>query len=530
MSRRAILVLAGMLAVFVYFHGLGDYGLLDPDEGRYAEIPREMLETGDFITPRLNYALYFEKPPLHYWLTAGAFVMFGENEFAGRFFPVMAGLGCCVLAFVVARKVTGSRYAAGLAGVMLASSVLWYGTSRINITDMTLTFMFTAAMASYYFWYVDGRRSMILAFYAFMSLAVLTKGLIGVVLPGGIALLHLILTKNFRKIPGLFSPSAIVLFFVIVAPYFIEVCRRNPDYFSFFFIREHFLRYTTTIHDRYEPAYFFVPIVIAGFIPWTGILWDAGRAVFGKCRLVDRSSGALLGLWFALPFVFFSMSGSKLIPYILPCFVPLAVLGGASMSVLEGRALRRFIILTSAILIPVILAGFILPSAKDDPAYHAMVLPAIKLSVMLLVFVGLSFFVRRMNVPAMMGVVALLAMLGASGAFQVEGKLLSHKESAAMIPREADDVIVYGNLMQGVSFYTKRRTITAECLNELEFGADHDIERGKWFISDEALRELWNSGRKVAVLSRRKDEGLREILGEPVREWTTSADIVMMNF
>ena len=532
MSRRAIFALCVALAVCVYFWGLGDYGLLDPDEGRYAEIPREMLETGDFITPRLNYALYFEKPPLHYWLTAGAFVMFGENEFAGRFFPVMAGLGCCVLAFVVARKVTGSKYAASLAGVMLASSVLWYGTSRINITDMTLTFLFTAAMASYYFWYRDGKKYMILAFYAFMALAVLTKGLIGVVLPGGIALLHIVFTLNFRRIPGLFSPRGVVLFLVIVMPYFIEVCRRNPDYFHFFFIREHFLRYTTTIHDRYQPFWFFVPIVIAGFIPWTGILWDAMGAVFGRCRLVDRESGAFLGLWFALPFVFFSMSGSKLIPYILPCIPPLAVLGGASMSVLEGKEFRRFIILTSAIILPVAITGLILPSAKGDPAYHAMAIPAMRLSVMLLVFVGLSFFVRRRNVPAMLGAVALLAMLGASGAFVVEGKLLSRKDAAAMIPGEADCVVVYQNLMQGVSFYTKRRTITADCLNELEFGAEHEAVPG-WFISREGLRDLWNSGRKVAVISRRRDSdaGLLDALGNaPMREWMTSADIVATNF
>ena len=532
MSRRSILAICAVLAVFVYFLGLGDYGFIDPDEGRYSEIPREMLETGDFITPRLNYALYFEKPPLHYWLTAGAFIALGENEFAGRFFPVMAGLGCCLLTFVIAKKITGSAYAAGLSGVMLASSVLWYGTSRINITDMTLTFFFTAAMVSYYYWYRGGKKSAILAFYAFMAMGVLTKGLIGVVLPGGIALIHLIITRQYRKIAPLFSPSAIILFFVIVSPYFIEVCRRNPDYFQFFFIREHFLRYTTTIHARYEPFWFFVPIIIAGFIPWTGIMWDAMRAIFGKCRFVDSDSGKFLGLWLAFPFMFFSASGSKLITYILPCIPPLAVLSGTSMSVLEGREFRRFVIITSAILIPVAITGLILPAMKNDPDYHAMISPAMWLSLTLIAFWALSMFVgKNRNIPAMLGIVALAAMFAAAGAFEVEGKLLSHKESCSFAPKDADDVVVYQNLMQGVGWYMKRRTVDADVLNELAFGAEHETQSG-WFISQEDLRDLWHSGRKVIVFSRRKDReaSLRELLGVPVREWTTSADVVFANW
>lgn len=531
MNRRLLLIAGAILAVFVYFWGLGDYGFIDPDEGRYAEIPREMTEASDYVTPRLNYVLYFEKPPLHYWLTAGAFKIFGENEFAGRFFPVMAGLGCCVLAFVVARKITRSNYAASLAGLMLASSVLWYGTSRINITDMTLTFFFTASMMSYYFWYVSGKKLSLLAFYCFMALSVLTKGLIGVVLPGGIALIHLIITREYRKIIPLFSPSAIILFFVIVTPYFVEVCRRNPDYFQFFFIREHFLRYTTTIHSRYEPFYFFIPIIIAGFIPWTGILCDSLMAIFGKCRLIDKSAGIFLGLWAGIPFAFFSASGSKLITYILPCFPPLMILAGASMSVLEGKNLRRFVIITSAILIPVAVTGFILPSVKDDPAFNAMTLPAMCLSAMLIVFWALSLLMgRSRNIPALLVIAGLSAMFAASGAFNVEGKLLSHKDSASLVPNDADCVVVYGNLMQGMNFYTKRRTITAEDLNELEFGAEHDSNRGSWFIGKESLRELWRSGEKVIVISRHKENGVREILESPVREWSTSADIVLANF
>ncbi len=533
MNRNKILALCAVLAVFVYFWGLGDYGFIDPDEGRYSEIPREMIETGDFITPRLNYVLYFEKPPLHYWLTAGAFLAFGENEFAGRLTPVLAGLGCCVLAFIAAKKITRSLYAASLSAIMLASSVLWFGTSRINLTDMTLTFFFTASMVSYYFWNVNGKKSSLLLFYAFMALSVLTKGLIGVVLPGGVALIHLIFARQYKKISTLFSPSAIILFFVIVSPYFIEVCRRNPDYFDFFFIREHFLRYTTTIHERYEPFWFFVPIIIAGFVPWTGILFDAVRAVFGKCRLIGSDDGKFLGLWFLLPFVFFSASGSKLITYILPCMIPLSILSGASMSVLEGKEFRRFIVLTSAVILPVAAAGLTVTFFVDSPDVAAMSKPAICLSISLMLFWLLSIFAGKSKIiPSLLCVTALIAMFSASGAFEVEGRLLSRKDSTALLPDDVDDVVVYENLMQGVSWYTKRRTISANVLNELEFGAKHETEPG-WFISSADLRVLWNSGRKVAVFIRDKDDdlGVREAVGTaPVREWSTSADIVMLNF
>jgi len=318
---------------------------------------------------------------------------------------------------------------------------------------------------------------------------------------------------------------------VIVAPYFVEVCRRNPDYFQFFFIREHFLRYTTTIHARYEPFWFFIPIIIAGFIPWTGILWDTFGAAFGKCRLVERNAGLFLGLWAAIPFLFFSASGSKLITYILPCFPPLMILSGASMSVLEGREFRRFVIITSLILIPIAITGFVLPSLKNEPDFQAMSLPAMCLSLMLAVFWGLSLFiVRKKNIPALLVIAGLAAMFAASGAFNVEGKLLSHKDSASLVPNDVDDVVVYGNLMQGMNFYTKRRTITAEDLNELEFGAEHDSNHSQWFIDNDALRELWRSGRKVVVISRRKDDGMKEILASPVREWSTSSDIVFANF
>ena len=599
-------VIAALLCVYVYFAGLGDYGFIDPDEGRYSEIPREMIESGDFITPRLNYVKYFEKPIMHYWLTALSFMAFGQNEFAGRFTPVTLGLLGCVMTFLLALRVTKDFRAAVISGLILASSVLWFGISRLNITDMTLTFFFTGSLYFFRLWADDTERKIwLVMFYVFMAFAVMSKGLIGVVIPGGIAVIYSLLTGQGKRILSrIFSPLAIAIFFAVCATWFVPVCRANSDFFDFFFIREHFLRYTTTIHERWQPFWFFGPVLLAGLVPWTGLLLDVFRAIFGKCRLIDRKDGVLLGLWFLMPFVFFSMSNSKLVTYILPCLPPIAVLAGASLASMEGKEFRRFALISTVILVPLAVTGIVWPRFTDDTDVIAMAVPAMRLAVSLAVFWGVSLLLLKgsassatpqtlvnapvsastpqplanapasatapqtlvnasvsastpqplVNAPAYVAtpqplekassvtakyVPLLLCILGlgvmyfASPAFMIEGKLLSHKETAQTVKTIGgiDDVVVFQKLMQGMNYYLERRTVTADILDELEFGAAQDEEFAKWFISREELIKQWQSPKHIAAIARRKHvDSLREALGEPVRQWVNSADVVFTNF
>ena len=179
MSKKIFCIFAVILVIYVYFAGLGDYGFLDPDEGRYSEIPREMIESGDYITPRLNYVKYFEKPVLHYWLTAASFKIFGQNEFAGRLTPVLLGLLGCAVTSALAYIITKDKRACFVSGMILAASTLWFGISRINITDMTLTFFFTLSLFFFRLWIEEGQKFLWLCmFYISMALTVLTKGLI----------------------------------------------------------------------------------------------------------------------------------------------------------------------------------------------------------------------------------------------------------------------------------------------------------------------------------------------------------------
>ena len=528
-------VVAALLCVYVYFAGLGDYGFIDPDEGRYSEIPREMIESGDFITPRLNYVKYFEKPIMHYWLTALSFMAFGQNEFAGRFTPAVLGLLGCLMTFLLALRVTKDFRAAVISGMILASSVLWYAISRLNITDMTLTFFFTGSLYFFRLWVDDTERKLwLVMFYVFMALAVMSKGLIGVVIPGGIAVIYSLLTGQGKKILSrIFSSTAILIFFAVNAVWFVPVCMANNDFFDFFFIREHFLRYTTTIHERWQPFWFFGPVLIGGLVPWTGLLLDVFRAIFGKCRLIDKKDGVLLGLWFLMPFVFFSMSSSKLVTYILPCLPPIAVLAGASLASMDGKDFRRFAVISTIILVPLAVTGIVWPRFTDDVDVIAMAVPAMRLAVSLAVFWGVSLLLKNIRGVALaLCILGLGTMYSASPAFIVEGDLLSHKDTAEIVKTidGIDDVVVFQKLMQGMNYYLERRTVTADIVDELEFGAAQE-ENPKWFISKEELVELWKSPAHIAAIARSKHiDSLRDTLGEPVRQWINSADVVFTNF
>lgn len=548
LEGRRSRILAVLLVLLVYLWNLGAYGLIDPDEGRYAEIPREMLESGDLVTPRLNYVKYFEKPVLHYWLTAGSFLVLGRNEFAARLVPVLCGLGGCLLTLFLARRMTGSARAGVLSALVLASSLLWFGVSRLNIIDMTLTFFFTAALFGYGMWSSEPDRSRgrpwLLLFYAGMALATLSKGLIGVVLPGGIAVLHLLFARRWRELPRIFPPSGIALYFALTVPWFWAVCRANPDFFDFFFVREHLMRYLTKVHDRYEPFWFFVPILLAGIVPWTGMLLEALHAARGKWSFLSRDSGRLLGLWVALPFLFFSLSDSKLIPYVAPCMPPLAILIGTALEALsQGRAgavpmSRRFVILNGIVLLPLAAAGVLYPVLSSRPGAGDLLGHTLPASAALLLFWGASLEMHRRRsfslMPAVLCVLALLNAFAFSRGFEAKARLDSPRDVAALVRergREGDRIVAYRSLMQGLSFYLGRRIVVAGTLNELEFGAARE-EDPQWFIDAAQLRRLWNGPDRVLLVTKPRHAGLlaSDLGREPVRLGETPGGVLFANF
>jgi len=226
------LLLISVLFGFLFFYGLGHAPLIDPDEGRYAEIPREMLERGDLITPTLNYVNYFEKPPLLYWLNAGSMKLLGQNEFAARFPSALAGLLTVLVTYVAGRRLMDRR--SGLIGAfMLGSSTGFLFQSRIILTDMLLTLCLSTALFCFLLatQSQEKRRPFFYRlFFIFCALAVLTKGLIGIVLPAGIIFFYLLLGRRWHILPEIPWGSGLCLFLLVAAPWFVLVSLKNPEF------------------------------------------------------------------------------------------------------------------------------------------------------------------------------------------------------------------------------------------------------------------------------------------------------------
>ena len=331
MLRKTWVMAAASLFCVLWFALLAQRPLFDPDEGRYAEIPREMLGGGGWVIPHLNGLVYLEKPPLQYWLTALSFRAFGEGEFAARLCTGSAGFLTLATVFLIGRHLWGRR--AGTRAVMLtAASALFVLLGHQLTLDMLLSFFLTAALASFLAAQTrrdDARtgRLWMLGCWGAMALAVLTKGLIGVVIPGAAMGAYVLWQRDWRVLRGLNLRWGLPLFLGIAGPWFILAARANPEFLRFFFVREHFQRYLTPIEHRTEAWWFFVPVLALGIAPW---LPQALRAWLDtlKPRIPRGGFDAprLLAAWCAFIVVFYSASDSKLIPYILPVVPALALL------------------------------------------------------------------------------------------------------------------------------------------------------------------------------------------------------------
>jgi len=311
--------------------------LLDPDEGRYAEIPREMVASGDWITPRLDGLKYFEKPVLQYWATAALYSVVGLSNWSSRLWTVGLGFACLPLIYAWLARLYDRR-AAVAAVAILAMSPYFGVIGHLNLLDASFTFwmcatVFAFALAQSVPAGSGAERNWMLVCWAAAALAVLSKGIVVFVLAGGTLLAYCLAERDLRPWRRMHFALGVPLFLALAAPWFILVSLRNSDFAQFFFVHEHFQRFLTKEAQRVEPWWYFLALLVLGAFPWLVSLARAALAAW-------RDSGStyqfkplkFLLIFSVLTLVFFSTSGSKLATYILPMFPPLAALTGVAVA------------------------------------------------------------------------------------------------------------------------------------------------------------------------------------------------------
>lgn len=532
-------------AVFVaYFAFLGAFPLAEPDEARYAEIPREMLERGDWVTPTLNYVKYFEKPPLLYWLTATGYRVMGIHEWAVRFWPAAFAFAGIAITWHLGGSMWNIR-AGGLAALVLATSPLYFGLSQVVVLDMPLSILMTFSLGGFWLFYrqPEPGRSGLLALHLGSALAVLAKGPVAVVLIGAILFVFLLLRGNLAPLRGILRPSGIAVFAAAALPWFVLVSRRNPEFLDFFIVDQHFRRYLAPTEHR-QPLWFFVPIVFVGLLPWSAMIVRRGQVLrdFVSALLRRRCSDAALycTVWAGVVFAFFSLSGSKLATYVLPMAPPLALLAGRWFDrLLTGdpqplfAATARAFVVTGTILV----VGTAVAAEVSDLPVVGIVLWSVRLAAGGLFASGMiarHFVCRSAPGTALAalfaGMLAVqVAALGGRGAAASYERLGTALRAAA---RPDDRVVAYRHYVQGIPFYARRRTIMARGAGELSFGSRQGDQSEFFWPRDEQLASAWASGRPLfLVVNRSELETLRPLLLPSPREITAQGKkVVVVNF
>lgn len=527
-SWKQDLVILTLILGALFGFALGERALWDPDEGRYTEIPREMLETGDYVTPRLNGVKYFEKPVLFYWQQALAIKAFGLNEWAARLWPALFALAGCLVVYAAGRRLYGRRAGLLAAGV-LATSPLYYFLARVITLDMAVTALLTAAMLAFLMGYRAppgaARRWYFWGFYALTALATLTKGLIGIVIPGMVIGAWMVLLGQWRLLRSIYLPSGLALFLLIVVPWHVLVSQANPEFAQFYFIHEHFQRYLTTVHQRYQPAWSFIPVLLLGIYPWTAFLLQAiGDALPDSWRQRRQHPDALfLMLWAGVVFAFFSFSSSKLIAYILPVLPPLALLIGRYLARLPetpGMRSAWWALLGAGLALALTL--MLMPRWYPGEGSQAIEFGA-TFGGLIRAFSGFflataivaAVFIRLRRPAAAVTALVLISAVALSFA-AVSFTALDDRYSVkslvmALKPRlqPADEVMAYRTYYQELPVYLGRRVTVVEWRGELEFGTRQE-DTSAWMIDDATFWRRWQGANNVYLITRRENyESLR---------------------
>ena len=540
-TRRFLWLLAAIFTLAWF--GVLDYRhLVASDEGRYGEIAREMYATGDWVTPRYNGYKYFEKPPLQGWMTAIAYTLFGVGEWQSRLWTGITGYFAILATGFTAWKLVGGErgvLAGWISAILLASSPMWSVGGHFNTLDMGLSSILSCALFSLILAQRNGlsikaRRNWMWLCWAFMALAVLSKGLIGLVIPGMVLVVYTLTTWDWALWKRLHVFSGLAVFLLITAPWFILVSIKNPEFAHFFFIHEHWDRFTKDGHNRKGHPLYFVPLILVGFIPW---LWQLAQGFVRawKDRRGEPTVSAvpgfrplwLAGLWAVMIFAFFSKSQSKLPGYIMPIFPAISLLAGLALTSAfermsaagEDRSWKRQMVYMTLL---VLIAFVSLPYTYQlgNAPYERLEYQEYTIWIAVALVVALTTMIYAWSAirgfehkdPAHRLRQLMDSLLRVAAAFFIliqivglghdtHGRSISGADLAVVVrPYINDKTPVYSIRMldHTFPFYIQHPTIMVDMQDELEFGINQEPETWAPKVADFAVR--WNKDEAPVVV------------------------------
>ena len=498
--------------------------LANPDEGRYSEISREMALNGDWVTPRLNGIKYFEKPPLQYWASALSFKLFGPNEYTARLYTALAGFATIALVGFIARRLWGWDMAVA-SMIALACSPYFMALGGIVTLDMGLTLWTTATL----FCYLGAEharerprtqlRWMLFA-WAAMAMAVLSKGLVGIVFAGGAVLIVVAMRREWPALARLRLIPGLIVFFAVAAPWFVAVSMANPEFAQFFFFHEHFARFLTTTHRRVEPVWYFLPIVALGFLPWMFAMPAAMVSAWREEKGAAFQPLRITLAWCAFVVLFFSASGSKLPAYVLPVFPPLALVLGRYLMIAPERRLALWSGLVIPVAIALVVVAWRVPQSAKDEWTRAMYVEArpwaVTAAVVVLAGAVLTTFLLsiRRRWPAL--VVAAFASILLIDCGEEAYEELTPRQSGVAVAlkmkaesRPGSRLYSVGHYEQTVPFYLGRTLELFDYEDEFETGQKAEARFAKRELH-EFPPEWQRPGDALAIMQPRVYEQLKK--------------------
>lgn len=509
-ARRNWLGLLAVIAVAsaVLFTALGDHPLFNPDEGYYAEPSREMLETGNWLTTTLNYAVRYTKPPLYYWASAGAMAVFGPTEFAARFWSAACAVILIGATYCLVNRFVGFR-AALIASAVLVTSPLFVAVGRHALSDMPLSLLIAGGLFCFFRAYAERKRGLIWFGYTLLALAVLAKGPVGVALPVLVLFAYHLLRRNLKDALAFYKPHLGALLVAGIAlPWFIaETIATRGEYVACFIFMENLQRFTKVVSSHKGPWWYHFAVVGGGLLPWTLFLFqglyralqptpasvpqapgdvpaqDAGgvkqrarlTAILNTYRaLTPRQDLLLFAACFAVVTIcFFSASVSKLVSYTVPCFPALAILVAAELDVLlsadaasfRKRFLLPLLLLAAALAVTAGAAPFVLEHVRRAPpniypiiaGYAALQLVGIAAAA------ALAHFARRRTAGLVVFATTTLLSMAIFG-YQTT-HLVSDRweggmpELAKIAAASGEPIFAYRTRLPSLPFYTHRAAV-----------------------------------------------------------------------